>query len=167
MGEEQRKERDRKNLKQAPRSAWSPTWGAISQPWDHDLSQTQELDTQPTEPPRHHPLPFFLIELWLTYDTMLLSDVQNTDSTVKYIMWPSGLFQNAYCFFMKENFLIQGFLMFILSYLYNFFYENEPFWDISVEAHQDAEIFNHATSFSRWHVCFYCQPLPSRQLLLL
>ena len=44
--------RERKNCKQAPCSAWNPTWGSISGPWDHDLSWNQESDAQPTEPPR-------------------------------------------------------------------------------------------------------------------
>ena len=44
-------ERERKNLKQAPRSVWNPTQGLIPQPWDHGLSRNQESDAQPTEPP--------------------------------------------------------------------------------------------------------------------
>ena len=32
--------------------AWGPTWGAIAQPWDHDLSWNQESDAQPTETAR-------------------------------------------------------------------------------------------------------------------
>ena len=35
--------REGENPKQAPHSAWSPTWGLIPQPWDHDLSQNQEM----------------------------------------------------------------------------------------------------------------------------
>jgi len=31
-------------------SAQSPTWGSVSQPWDHDLSSNQESDAQPTAP---------------------------------------------------------------------------------------------------------------------
>ena len=45
--------RERKNLKQAPCSALSWTQGLIPWPWDHDLSQNQELDTQSTEPLRY------------------------------------------------------------------------------------------------------------------
>ena len=40
------------NLKQTPQWAWSPMWGLISQLWDHELSQHQKLDAQPTEPLR-------------------------------------------------------------------------------------------------------------------
>ena len=29
----------------------NPTWGSIPQPWDQDLSQNQESDAEPTEPP--------------------------------------------------------------------------------------------------------------------
>ena len=43
-------EKERENLKQTPRSAWSPTWGSIPRPWAHDLSRDQELDAPPTEP---------------------------------------------------------------------------------------------------------------------
>ena len=46
------KEKKRENFKQAPHSAWNPMQGLISQPQYHDLSQNQELDTQPTRPPR-------------------------------------------------------------------------------------------------------------------
>ena len=49
-GEGQR-QRKRKNRKQAPCPAWNPTWGSISQVWDHDPSRNQELDAYPTEPP--------------------------------------------------------------------------------------------------------------------
>ena len=28
-------------------------WSSIPYPWDHDLSQIQEVDTQLTDPPRH------------------------------------------------------------------------------------------------------------------
>ena len=36
-----------------PHSARSPTWGSIPRPWDdHNLSQNQESDASPTEPPR-------------------------------------------------------------------------------------------------------------------
>ena len=48
-GEEQRGGRD---LKEAPCSVQSPRRGSIPQPWDYDLSQNQESDAQPTEPPR-------------------------------------------------------------------------------------------------------------------
>ena len=43
--------RERDNPKQAPHSVQSLTQGSIIPPWDHDLSQNQELDVQPTEPP--------------------------------------------------------------------------------------------------------------------
>ena len=46
-------EREREHLQQTPPSAQSPTQGLIPRPWDHDLNQNQELDAQPTEPPRH------------------------------------------------------------------------------------------------------------------
>ena len=46
------REREKENLEQAVCSAWSPTWGLIPQLWDHELSRNQELDAQPTEPPR-------------------------------------------------------------------------------------------------------------------
>ena len=49
MGEGQR---ERENPKQALCSAWSLTRDLNPQPWDHDLSPNQELDTQWTEPPR-------------------------------------------------------------------------------------------------------------------
>ena len=42
------RERERKNLKQAPCPVWGPTQGSISQPRDHDLGQNQELDAQLT-----------------------------------------------------------------------------------------------------------------------
>lgn len=34
-------------------SVWGPTLGSISGPWGHYLSRSQEMDTTPTEPPRH------------------------------------------------------------------------------------------------------------------
>ena len=40
------------NPKQAPGSAQSLMWGSISWLWPHDLSQNQESDAYPTEPPR-------------------------------------------------------------------------------------------------------------------
>jgi len=40
------------NLKRAPRPMWSPARGTISSSRDHDLSQNQELDAYPGEPPR-------------------------------------------------------------------------------------------------------------------
>ena len=49
--------RGRENVKQAPCSGQSLTQDSISRPWDHDLSQNQELDAEPTEPSRH---PYFL-----------------------------------------------------------------------------------------------------------
>ena len=48
----------RENLKQAPHSALSPAPDSIPQPWDHDLSQNQESDAQPTESPRCPPYSF-------------------------------------------------------------------------------------------------------------
>ena len=44
--------RGRENLKQILSWAWSSMQGLIPWPWDHDLSQNQELDAQPTESPR-------------------------------------------------------------------------------------------------------------------
>ena len=46
-------QREGGNLKQAPHSVWSWTWGLIPQPWVHNLSRNQELYAQLTEPPRH------------------------------------------------------------------------------------------------------------------
>ena len=49
------KERETQNPKQTPGSelsAQSLMRGSILQPWDRDLSRNQELDAQPTEPPR-------------------------------------------------------------------------------------------------------------------
>ena len=46
---ERERERERKNLKQAPCSVQSPMLGFIPQPWDHDLSQNQASEAQPTE----------------------------------------------------------------------------------------------------------------------
>ena len=43
--------REGENLKQAPRSAQSPTRGSIPRRWDHGLGRNQESDTQRTEPP--------------------------------------------------------------------------------------------------------------------
>ena len=42
--------KERENLKQAPWLGQSPTRGSIPHPWDRDLSQNQESDTQMTEP---------------------------------------------------------------------------------------------------------------------
>lgn len=44
--------RERENAKQALHPLWGWTQGLILQPWDHNLIQHQESDTQPTEPPR-------------------------------------------------------------------------------------------------------------------
>lgn len=49
QGREER-ERERENVKQGLRSGWSPTWGLILLPWDHELSHNQESDAQPPEP---------------------------------------------------------------------------------------------------------------------
>ena len=38
----------RQHLKQTPCWVWSPTWGSIPGPWDHDLSRNQESNTWPT-----------------------------------------------------------------------------------------------------------------------
>ena len=63
---ERRTDRQRENLKQAPRSVQSLAQGLIPPPWDHDLSQNQESDdTQPTEPPRR-PEKLPLIRLSMT-----------------------------------------------------------------------------------------------------
>ena len=40
----------RENLKQTPHPMQSLTWGSISQPCNHELSQNQELATNQTEP---------------------------------------------------------------------------------------------------------------------
>ena len=37
------KKRERENLQQTAHRAWILTWGSIPGPWDHDLSQNQEL----------------------------------------------------------------------------------------------------------------------------
>ena len=37
---------------QTPCWVWSPAWGSISGPRDHDLSWNQESEAQPTEPPK-------------------------------------------------------------------------------------------------------------------
>ena len=52
-------ERKRENIKQPPHSVQSLTQGLIPRPWDHDLSRNQELDAQPTEPPRHPSVNFY------------------------------------------------------------------------------------------------------------
>ena len=44
--------RERREEKQAFCWAGSPTGGSIPGPWDQDLSQNQESDAQPTEPPK-------------------------------------------------------------------------------------------------------------------
>ena len=41
-------------FKQDSQPAGSPRWGLNSQPQDQDLSQDQESDAQPTEPPGAH-----------------------------------------------------------------------------------------------------------------
>ena len=48
-GAEREGERDPSRLCVATQSA---TWGSFHEPWDHDLSQNQESDAKPTEPPR-------------------------------------------------------------------------------------------------------------------
>ena len=42
-------EGQREGDKQTPHWVWSPMWGSIPGPWDHDLSWNQELDAQLTE----------------------------------------------------------------------------------------------------------------------
>ena len=55
-------QREREGIfKQAPHSVQSLTRGSIPQPWDRDLSQNQESEAQPTEPPRC-PVLLFLIK---------------------------------------------------------------------------------------------------------
>ena len=49
-------QRGRERIKQAPRCQHRAQCGTQThKPWDHDLSQNQELDAQPTEPPRQVP----------------------------------------------------------------------------------------------------------------
>ena len=45
-------ERERERESQLGSTLRAECWGLIPQPWDHDLSQYQELDAQRTEPPR-------------------------------------------------------------------------------------------------------------------
>ena len=48
------KERGRERIpSKAPWSAWIPTRGSVSWPWNHDLTQNQESDAQQSVPPRH------------------------------------------------------------------------------------------------------------------
>ena len=47
-----RAEGEEENLKQAPHPAQNQTQGSILRPWDRNLSQNQESEAQPTEPPR-------------------------------------------------------------------------------------------------------------------
>ena len=54
------RQRERQNLKQAPYSERSLTWGSVPQVWEHDLSRNQESDAQPTEP--------CATLTWYTYD---------------------------------------------------------------------------------------------------
>ena len=49
---ETKREADRESQAGSTLLVQSPTWGSISQTWDHDLSQNQEPDAQLTEPPR-------------------------------------------------------------------------------------------------------------------
>ena len=77
MGEGQR-ERKRENLQQAPHSTWSLMQGSIPQPWDHDLSQNQELDAQPTEPPRSRlGLCLLILHILSSHMTSLMKDKSN------------------------------------------------------------------------------------------
>ena len=50
-GRARERERERKNLKQAPCSVWSLMQGSVSQPWDHNLSWSQDSGAQTTELP--------------------------------------------------------------------------------------------------------------------
>ena len=61
---EGQREKERENSKQVPRAqrrAWLRAW--TREPWDRDLSQSQESDSQLTEPPRH---PWFFLSLVLS-----------------------------------------------------------------------------------------------------
>ena len=51
-------QKEREDLKQAPRSVQSLTRGLIPRPWDRDLSRNQEANSQQTERPRR-PIPAF------------------------------------------------------------------------------------------------------------
>ena len=52
-GEGQREgKEERENSKQVPAVNTEPNAGLQLTNWDHDLSQNQELDAQPMEPPR-------------------------------------------------------------------------------------------------------------------
>ena len=55
---------ERQNLKQASHSAGSLMWGSIPRPWDHHLSQYQELDVQSTEPSTCPSILLFIKESW-------------------------------------------------------------------------------------------------------
>ena len=46
-------QRERENIKQATCSSWRQSQGSILQPWDHEMNQNQDSDTQVTEPPWH------------------------------------------------------------------------------------------------------------------
>ena len=51
---ERQTEGERENFKQAPNSQHSDwRWAQSHELWDHDLSQDQESNTKPTEPPTH------------------------------------------------------------------------------------------------------------------
>ena len=65
------------NSKQTPHWAQSPTWGLISQPWDHDLSWNQESDSQPTESPIHIPL-------WLSFKSRKFKQTESWYSKTPY-----------------------------------------------------------------------------------
>ena len=51
-GRERKRERERERERILSRLYAQPTQGSIPWPWDHDLSQNQELVAQLTEPPR-------------------------------------------------------------------------------------------------------------------
>ena len=57
-GERQR-ERERGNPKQAPSVSAEPDGAQAHEPRDHDLSQDQESDTQPTELPKHTQISYY------------------------------------------------------------------------------------------------------------
>ena len=66
-----KRERDRReNLKHPKYPAWSPMWGSISRPWDHDLSQNQESDAQLTQPPRRP------LDRWILLKTRLTAGMK-------------------------------------------------------------------------------------------
>ena len=64
-----------------------PKWGLISWLWDHDLSRNQELDAQPTEPPRHlcglfEDLMIFSYQLW--YQVFFMVFIQHCSDQLRF-----------------------------------------------------------------------------------